>query len=136
MKDNHRAGRKVSKISKTAEATIQKLMNTNARYTIPELAKVTGISINKAHFILKKRLHARKNFTYWIPHLLPDYQTRARVTYAKKVLKNSPNFDKIKLLTLLQVLKPVFNFINHSEKLEIKFGQRKVPNYHVLPGGQ
>ena len=54
--DNPRTGRKVSKITKTAEATIQKLINTDARYTIRELAKATGISISKVHFILKKAL--------------------------------------------------------------------------------
>ena len=70
LKDNPRAGKKVSKISKTAKAKIQKLINTYTRYTIPELAKVTGISISKVHFILKTRLHARKISTYWILHLL------------------------------------------------------------------
>ena len=47
LEDNPRTGRKVSKIIKTAEATIQKLINTNARYTIRELAKATGISLSK-----------------------------------------------------------------------------------------
>ena len=54
LEDNPRTGRKVSKITKTAEATIQKLINTDARYTIRELAKATGISLSKVHFILKK----------------------------------------------------------------------------------
>ena len=75
----------MSKINKTAEATLQKITNTDARFTIPELAKATGISISKVHFILKKRLHARKIFTYWIPHLLSDDQKRARVTFANAV---------------------------------------------------
>ena len=111
-------------------------MNTGARYPIPELAKVTGISISKVHFILKKRLHPRKNFTCWIPHLLSDDQKRAHVTYAKKIMKFLQIWIKISLLMLLQVLKPEFNFMNHREKLEIKFGQRKVQRDHVLPGGQ
>ena len=115
------------------EATIQKLMNTGARYTIPELAKVTGISISKVHFILKKRLHARKIFTCMIPHLLSDDQKRAHVTYAKKIMKFLQIWIKISLLMLIQVLKPEFNFMNHRGKLEIKFGQRKVQRNHVLP---
>ena len=94
LEDNPRAGRKVSNTTKTAEATIQKLISTDARYNIRELAKATGISISKAHFILKKSLCSRKISTRWIPHLLPDYQKRARVTYAKKMLKLYPNFDK------------------------------------------
>ena len=53
QKDNPRTGRKVSKTIKTAEATIQKLINTDARYTIRELAKATGISLSKVHSILK-----------------------------------------------------------------------------------
>ena len=43
------------------KATMQKIISTDARYTIPELAKATCISISKAHFILKKkRLHSKK----------------------------------------------------------------------------
>ena len=110
-------------------------MNTGACYTIPELAKVTGISISKVHFILKKRLHPRKIFTCWIPHLLSDDQKRARVSYAKK-MKFLQIWIKISLLMLLQVLKPEFNFMNQREKLEIKFWQRKVQRNHVLPEGQ
>ena len=53
LEDNPRTGRKVSKITKTAEATIQILINTDACYTIRGLAKATGISISKVHFILK-----------------------------------------------------------------------------------
>ena len=45
LKDNPGASRKVSKVSKTVEATIQKIINTDARYTIHELAKATGIAI-------------------------------------------------------------------------------------------
>ena len=88
------------------------------------------------HFIRKIRLHARKIFTSWISHLLSDDQKRARVTFTKKILKISPNSDKNKFAMLLQVLKLGFNFMNHREKFEIKFGQRKVPRDHVLPGGQ
>ena len=71
----------MSKIVNTAEATIQKFINTDARYTIPELAKAISIAMSKVHFILKKRLHARKNFTNWIPHLLSDDQKKTLVTY-------------------------------------------------------
>ena len=50
LEDNPKTGRKVSKVIKTAEATIHKLINTEARYTIPDLARATGISISKVHF--------------------------------------------------------------------------------------
>ena len=80
----------MSKISETAEAKIQKLLNTDARNTIPELARATGISISKVHFILKQQIHARKKITNWITYLLSDDQKGARVTYAKK---RSPNLD-------------------------------------------
>ena len=95
LKDNTSTGRKVSKSIKTAEATIHKLISTDARYTIRELANATGISISKVHFILKKkRVHARKNSARWIPHLLSDDQNRAGGTYAKKMLTLFPNFDQ------------------------------------------
>ena len=91
----------MSKIGKTRKRHIKKLINTDARYTIPELGKATGISISKVHFILKKWLHARNIFTSWISHLLSDDQKRARVTYAKKILKISPNFDKNKFANVV-----------------------------------
>ena len=100
LEENTRTSRKLSKTINTAEATIQKIISTDAGYTIRDLAKATGISISKVHFILKKRLHARKISARWIPHLLSDDQKRARVTYAKKLRKLNPNFDKKCLLML------------------------------------
>lgn len=94
LENNPRTGRKISKTTIAAEAKIQNLINTDARYTVRELAKATGISLSKVHFILKKRLHARKISARWIPHLLSDDQKRARVTYAKEMLKLYPKFDK------------------------------------------
>ena len=90
----------MNKTIKTAEAAIQKLISTDARYTNRELAKAAGISISKVLFILKKSLHARKISARWIPHLLSDYKKRARVTYAKKLWKLNPNIDKKCLLML------------------------------------
>ena len=82
----------MSKISRTAEATIQKLINTDTQYTITELAKATGIAIlTTVPFILKKRRHARMIFTSWMPHLLSDDKKRTRVTFTLKI---SLNFDK------------------------------------------
>ena len=75
---------KENKTIKTAEAKFQKLISTDAGYTIRELAIATGISISKVHFILNKLLHARKMPARWISHLLSDDQKRARVTYAIK----------------------------------------------------
>ena len=138
LEDNHRTSKKVSKIIKTAEATIQKKsINTDTSYTIPELAKATGISISKVHFILKKWLHTRKISARLIPPLLSDDQKRAHVTMAKKnYVDFFPKFWQKSLLMLLHMMKPGITFMNHIEKLEIKFGQRKVPRDCELPGGQ
>ena len=115
----------MSKISKTAEATIQKLMSTYARYTMPELAKVTGISISKVHFILKKLLYARTIFTSWIPYLLSDDQKRARVTYAKNILNISPNFDKNKLANVVTGVETCVQFYESQEKVGSKIWATK-----------
>ena len=96
LEDNPRTSRKVSKIIKTAEVTFKKIkINTDTSYTIPELVNATGISISKVHFILKKRLHARKISARLIPPLLSDDQKRAHVTMAKKnYVDFPPNFGK------------------------------------------
>ena len=62
LEDNPRTGRKMSKTIKTAEATIHKLISIDARFTIRELAKATGISISKVHFILKKTVFTLARF--------------------------------------------------------------------------
>ena len=62
LEDNPRTGRKVSKTIKTVEATIHKLISSDERYAIRELAKATGISISKVHFILKKNVFTLERF--------------------------------------------------------------------------
>ena len=42
-----------SKYQKKAELKIKELIETNASYALRELAKITGISLSNAHFILK-----------------------------------------------------------------------------------
>ena len=113
-------GRKVSNHTKNAEVKIKKLLEIDARYTSRELAKTTGISLSKVHFILKKRLCARKISARWIPHLLSDDQKRARVVYAKTMQKLYPNFDK----------KKVANIVTAGDETWIHFyePQRKVRN--------
>ena len=54
LEDNPRTGRQVSKTIKTAEATIHKLISTDARYTIRKLAKATGIRYPKLILFGKK----------------------------------------------------------------------------------
>ena len=125
LEDNPRTGRKVGKIIKTAEATIQKLINTDARYNIRELAKATSISLSKVYFILKKRLHARKISARWIPHLLSDDQKRARVTFAKKMLKLYPNFDKKKFANVVTGDETWVHFYEPQRKVRNKIWATK-----------
>ena len=94
-------GRKVSNSTKNVEVKIKKLLEINARDTIRELAKAVGISSSKVHFILRKRLCTRKISARWSPHLLSDDKKRARVTYAKNILKLYPSFDKKKFANIV-----------------------------------
>ena len=104
------------------EATIHKLINTEARYIIPDQARATGISISKVHF--EKNGFMLERFEQAGYHIfLSDDQKRACVTYAKKMLKISSNFDKNKFANAFTGDEPGFNFMNHREKLERKFGQ-------------
>ena len=56
---------------------------------------------------------------------MSDGQKRACVTYAKKMLKISSNFDKNKFANAFTGDEPGFNFMNHGEKLEIKWASSR-----------
>ena len=118
-------GRKDSNHTKNAEVKIKELLEIDARYTIRELAKVISISLSKVHFILKKRLCARKTSARWIPHLLSDDQKRARVAYAKKMLKLYPNFDKKKIANIVIGDETWIHFYEPQRKVKNKIWATK-----------
>ena len=68
LEDNPRTGRKVSK-----------LIRTDARYTISELAKATDISISKVHFILKKNVCSLEIFLQGGYHICCQTTKRGHV---------------------------------------------------------
>jgi histone-lysine N-methyltransferase SETMAR len=94
IENDTKSGRKVSISTKLAEARIQELLLEDARYTVRELAKLTGVSSSTVHFILKKQLKVRKITARWIPHLLTVEQKRSRVQCARKILKMAQKMEK------------------------------------------
>ena len=121
-------GRKVSNNTKNAEVKIKKLLEIDARSTIRELAKVVGILLSKVHFILRKWLYTRKISARWIQHLLSDDQKRARVTYAKNILKLYPNFDKKKFANIVTGDETWIHFYEPQGKVRNKIWATKATN--------
>jgi len=72
---------------------VRKMVSTDARFTVREIARKVGISIGAVHSILIKHLKMNKIFARWIPHLLTEDQKRIRVKTAKSLLKMYPKYD-------------------------------------------
>jgi len=66
----------------------------NARLTVRELARMSGISPARVHFILRKVLLVNKKCARWIPHLLTEEQNQKRVKKAKQLLELYPNLQQ------------------------------------------
>lgn len=72
-------------------------MQKDARITVREIARHTGLSSGSVHQVLRNRLKLRKIFARWIPHILSDEQKRGRVQVAKQLLKKYDNCDQRRL---------------------------------------
>lgn len=94
LEDAARSGRPKTSVTKKNIGKIRNLINTDARYTVRQLARLTSLSLAIVHEILKKHLKVRKINARWIPHLLTDAQKNRRVEMAKKLLKIYPKYSK------------------------------------------
>ena len=67
LENGPKSGRRISKTTKQADAKIKELLKTDARHTLRDLAKITGISASKVHFILKKEAPRTKKYSWVDP---------------------------------------------------------------------
>ena len=63
---------------------VNKNLDSDARHTSYEIARMTGISEASTRTILKKKLGLTCKVARWIPHILTNKQKTARVKMAKK----------------------------------------------------
>lgn len=101
LKDAARPGRPVTSTTPKNVEKIRELLKTDARLTVRQLSRMTGLSLSRVHLILKKHLKVKKINARWIPHLLSEDQKKARVTMAKKLLKMYPKFSKKSFTNLI-----------------------------------
>lgn len=101
LEDDQRSGRPKSVVTKGNIQKIQDLLQEDSRLTTRQLAKRTGINLERVHFILKKKLGLNKICARWIPHLLDSTQKRNRVLKAKKILKSFPKYTEHKFCNFI-----------------------------------
>ena len=70
LKDAARPGRPVTSTTPKNVEKIRELLKTDARLTVRQLSRMTGLSLSRVHLILKKHLKVKKINAQWIPHLL------------------------------------------------------------------
>lgn len=97
VKDDPRPGRPLSAISQNDITTIQTLIKEDARYTVDELATLSGINSSAVFTILKERLMLKKVCARWVPHILSDEQKRDRVMKSTELLRMYKDCDPRRL---------------------------------------
>ena len=55
---------------------VKETVDREARYTVRDIARTVGISLSRAHYILKNILNFRKISAGWVPPLLTDGQNK------------------------------------------------------------
>ena len=69
-------------------------LDSDARYTSYETARMTGFLEASTRTILKKKLGLTRKVARWIPNILTNKQNAARLKMAQNLLKMYPKFDK------------------------------------------
>jgi transposase len=90
IQDVSRSGRRPTAVTPNNISKISNILKSDARYTSPEIAQMTGISEGSARRILKKNLGLSRKVARWIPHILTKDQLTQRVKMAKKTLEVIP----------------------------------------------
>jgi histone-lysine N-methyltransferase SETMAR len=79
MDDEDRSGRPTTVTTDDKVAQISEILKEDRRQTCAEIAERAGVSVGTAHTILTQKLHKKKLWAKWVPHLLSDEQRAARV---------------------------------------------------------
>ena len=91
---------------------MKQLIDTDARYTVEELAQISGISLSSVYRILTDRLGLKKVCARWVPHLLTQEQKEKRVELAKAVVEK---FDRCDNRRLMEIVTGDETWIHHFD---------------------
>ena len=86
-------GRPVSVLTEKNVATVKTLIAEDARYTMQEIQKLSGIHSSSVLKILRERLWLSKICMCRVPHLLTDEQKQSRVRLALQVIEKYDKCD-------------------------------------------
>ena len=93
IENDPRVGRPVSILTEKNVATVKKLIEKDARYTVQEIEELSGIHSSSVLKILRERLGLRKICARWVPHLLTDEQKQSRVRFGSQVIEKYDKCD-------------------------------------------
>ncbi|XP_053376606.1 protein GVQW3-like [Mercenaria mercenaria] len=132
VEDFRRSGRpKTATIKKNAQL-IKDLLHQDARLTVHHLARRSGISSARVHFILCKILLVKKKCARSIPHLLTAEQKQERVRKAKKLLKLNLEFDNKRFSELITGDETCVHFFEPKRKCSNRVWATKHANWPVI----
>ena len=97
IKNDPRVGKPVSVLMEKNVATVKKLIEEDARYTVQEIEELSGIHSSSVLKILRERLGLRKIWVRWVPHLLTEEQKQSRVRFASQVIQKYDKCDPCRL---------------------------------------
>ena len=97
IENDPRAGKPVSVLTEKNVATVKKLIEEDASYSMQEIEELSGIHSSSVLKILCERLGLRKICGRWVPHLLTDEQIQSRVRLASQVIEKYDKCDPRRL---------------------------------------
>ena len=93
IENDPRVGRPVSVLTEKNVATVKKLIEEDALYTVQDIEQLSGIHSSSVLKILCEQLGLRKIWARWVPHLLTDGQKQSRVRLASQVTEKYDKCD-------------------------------------------
>ena len=112
IKNDPRVGKPVSVLMEKNVATVKKLTEEDARYTVQEIEELSGIHSSSVLKILRERLGLRKICARWVPHLLTEEQKQSRVRFASQVIEK---YDKCNPCRLEEIVTGDETWICHFQ---------------------
>lgn len=97
IENDPKAGRPCSVRTEKNVAIVKSVIDEDARYTVQQLADITGIHSSVVFKILRENLGLRKVCARWVPHLLTDEQKQCRVQLASEIVKKYDKCDPRRL---------------------------------------
>ena len=86
LDDAPRSGRPVEVTTEDKVAAVRAMVEEDARVTVAQLARITGISAGSVVTVVHEKLGLSKVCARWIPHRLSEDQKTARVTWCRTML--------------------------------------------------